>query len=76
MILLTIFIMEILPIVTPKFNSNIAIPILQLGETILPMKEDFIMVHLQPACTHCCLLMVSGTHWVCNQCKNFRLCER
>ncbi|PWA52550.1 hypothetical protein CTI12_AA456600 [Artemisia annua] len=48
----------------------------RLGETILPMKEDFIMVHLQPACTHCCLLMVSGTHWVCNQCKNFRLCER
>nr|GEU76674.1 histone acetyltransferase HAC1-like isoform X1 [Tanacetum cinerariifolium] len=48
----------------------------RLGEMILPMKEDFIMVHLQPACTHCCLLMVSGTHWVCNQCKNFQLCER
>nr|XP_043635392.1 histone acetyltransferase HAC1-like isoform X2 [Erigeron canadensis] len=48
----------------------------RLGETIVPMKEDFIMVHLQPACTHCCLLMVSGKLWVCRICKNFQLCER
>ncbi|KAL5708943.1 histone acetyltransferase [Ranunculus cassubicifolius] len=48
----------------------------KLGETISPMKEDFIMVHLQHACNHCCHLMVSGNRWVCNKCRNFQLCDR
>ncbi|KAL5554750.1 hypothetical protein UlMin_042151 [Ulmus minor] len=48
----------------------------KLGETICPMKEDFIMVHLQHACSHCCVLMVSGNRWVCEQCKNFQICDK
>ncbi|GAU16144.1 hypothetical protein TSUD_297740 [Trifolium subterraneum] len=48
----------------------------KLGETISPMKEDFIMVHLQHACAHCCILMVCGNRWVCNQCKNFQICDK
>ncbi|XP_010481202.1 PREDICTED: histone acetyltransferase HAC4-like [Camelina sativa] len=48
----------------------------KLGETICPMKEDFIMVHLQHCCKHCTTLMVSGNRWVCNQCKNFQICDK
>ncbi|KAI5392269.1 transcription factor that binds to CRE motif [Lathyrus oleraceus] len=48
----------------------------KLGETISPMKEDFIMVHLQHACSHCCILMVCGNRWVCSQCKNFQICDK
>ncbi|KAJ4961593.1 hypothetical protein NE237_021503 [Protea cynaroides] len=40
------------------------------------MKEDFIMVHLQYACTHCTEVIISGNHWICNVCKKFQLCEK
>ncbi|KAJ7216854.1 hypothetical protein O6H91_Y471400 [Diphasiastrum complanatum] len=48
----------------------------KLGDSILPMKEDFIMVHMHHACSHCCVFIVTGCRWVCKQCKNFQLCDR
>ncbi|KAF7088568.1 hypothetical protein CFC21_091661 [Triticum aestivum] len=48
----------------------------KLGETIYPMKEDFIMVHLQYSCSHCCILMSSGKRWVCHQCRSFYICDK
>eukprot|EP00250_Pteridium_aquilinum_P011855 c20351_g2_i1 orf=875-5692(+) len=48
----------------------------KLGESIHPMKDDFIMVHMQYACTHCCSFIISGCRWTCRQCKSFNICER
>ncbi|XP_060185827.1 histone acetyltransferase HAC12-like [Lycium barbarum] len=39
------------------------------------MEKDFIAV-LQHACTRCGILMVSGNHRECKQCKNFQLCDK
>ncbi|XP_041993382.1 histone acetyltransferase HAC1-like isoform X2 [Salvia splendens] len=48
----------------------------KLGDSITTCKEDFIMVHLQHSCSHCCILMFSGKRWVCKQCKKFHLCDK
>lgn len=48
----------------------------QLKDLIRPLKEDFIMVHLQHTCKHCCQPILSGNRWVCNVRKNFHLCEK
>ncbi|KQK17450.1 probable histone acetyltransferase HAC-like 1 isoform X1 [Brachypodium distachyon] len=55
--------------------SKDAILMQKLGETIYPMKEDFIMVHLQHSCSHCSILMVAGKRWVCHQCRSFNICD-
>ncbi|TVU21217.1 hypothetical protein EJB05_30842 [Eragrostis curvula] len=48
----------------------------KLGKAIYPMKKDFIIVHLQYSCSHCCILMVSGKRWVCHQCRDFFICDK
>ncbi|XP_078148849.1 putative histone acetyltransferase HAC-like 3 isoform X1 [Carex rostrata] len=48
----------------------------KLGERMRSIKEDFILIYLQPTCKHCRRAIVSGTRWVCTSCKNFLLCDQ
>ncbi|KAH9307668.1 hypothetical protein KI387_035579, partial [Taxus chinensis] len=48
----------------------------KLGDCIHRSRKDFIMLHLQHACTHCCFFIVSGKRWICKQCKHFQLCDK
>eukprot|EP00898_Chlorokybus_atmophyticus_P002751 jgi/Chlat1/3477/Chrsp23S03676 len=48
----------------------------KMGEAIQPMKEDFILVHLQHFCAHCRRYISSGNIWSCQECKDFHLCTK
>ncbi|KAL6551663.1 hypothetical protein OROGR_007817 [Orobanche gracilis] len=48
----------------------------KLGQTILPSKEEFFVVHLQFSCANCHEPILSESRWSCNQCTKFHLCRR
>ncbi|KAG4911888.1 hypothetical protein JHK82_052477 [Glycine max] len=48
----------------------------KLGQTILPFKEDFLVVQFQYVCMHCHEVIANGKRWFCTECKKFQECER
>eukprot|EP00271_Cylindrocystis_brebissonii_P010329 TRINITY_DN264_c1_g1_i6.p1 TRINITY_DN264_c1_g1~~TRINITY_DN264_c1_g1_i6.p1 ORF type:complete len:1617 (-),score=375.18 TRINITY_DN264_c1_g1_i6:703-4923(-) len=48
----------------------------KLGDTILSIKEDFLMVHLHACCSHCRNFLVEAGRYTCRQCPNFHLCHK
>eukprot|EP00899_Mesostigma_viride_P001861 jgi/Mesvir1/11676/Mv00070-RA.1 len=46
----------------------------KLGESIGPMKDDFIIVHIRHFCSYCRKYLLSGIAHVCDTCSYFGLC--
>ena len=46
----------------------------QLGNTILTMKEDFILVNLRPCCSYCRNFILGDKRYTCAHCPSFSLC--
>ncbi|GAB2288829.1 hypothetical protein Dimus_023140 [Dionaea muscipula] len=61
--------------INPSADDAKDILLMHQLNSIIESKDQFFVIYLQYICNSCHEVILSGTRWFCNYCKNYQLCE-